>query len=235
MKKRIGINFLTVCAALLLCVFFPSLLIRKMGGRLDDVLELTGITLILLGLLLRTSARGYKADGSRNSHALVTGGPYSMVRNPMYLGIVVAGTGVVLVVGQWWGLVLFVLGFFFRYQYLFRTEERYLEEHFGDSYREYKKRVPRIVPSLPTLFGRDVRDLLPLKIEWFGREFPSFVIVLAIVMAVETWEENGYLGWQNAHPGLLKFTAIIAGFLVFIVYLLVYNAQKTQKNGNGSL
>lgn len=234
MKIRLGFNAASIFLALFFCAFFPFLLIRRSSGGFDELLEVLGVALILCGQLLRISARGYKAERSNNGNALVTDGPYGLIRNPMYLGILLVGIGIVCAVGRFWALLIFLVGFFLNYWYLFACEEAALEKLFGAAYKEYKRRVPRIIPSVGSLLTRDIRDILPLRITWFKREMLSIILVLAAVMAIESWEEVSLAGWQAIAPNLSIFVVIIAVFFLFALYLARYN-EKISKNSNSSL
>jgi len=77
------------------------------------------------------------------SAALVSTGVYSLTRNPMYLGMVLAlfGWAVYLSsIGSLVGPILFVV-YITRFQIL--PEERVLDRLFGAPFAEYKKRVRR--------------------------------------------------------------------------------------------
>lgn len=75
--------------------------------------------------------------------ALVTGGLYSLSRNPMYLAVVLVLFGW----SMWFGslpLLLYALGVAcaFHVRVVFYEEPR-LEEAFGGSWQLYRRRVPR--------------------------------------------------------------------------------------------
>ena len=79
-------------------------------------------------------------------HKLVTEGPYSIVRNPIYTGMfgMLLATG--LAVSHWIGLaiaiVIFAIGTFIRV----RSEEKLLREAFGAEFDEYARTVPAVIP-----------------------------------------------------------------------------------------
>lgn len=82
--------------------------------------------------------------------ALITGGPFALVRHPFYLayGLAwmaapVATHGPVITIS---GLLAVVV-----YVYAARREERLLEAHFGDAYRAYRSRTGAIFPSISAL------------------------------------------------------------------------------------
>lgn len=77
---------------------------------------------------------------------LVTTGPYSLVRHPMYMAIIPLFCGFPLSVGSFWGVIpmAICLGFTAIRTY---DEERFLVETFGKEYEDYRKKVPyRMIP-----------------------------------------------------------------------------------------
>jgi protein-S-isoprenylcysteine O-methyltransferase len=75
-------------------------------------------------------------------HKLILAGPYSIVRHPIYSGILL-GSGVA--VGEARGMIVLVLGALgFRFKFL--KEEQFMEEEVSDQYRDYKQRVKALVP-----------------------------------------------------------------------------------------
>jgi protein-S-isoprenylcysteine O-methyltransferase Ste14 len=108
-KKRLKVNGVIMGFAALAIAFFPRFFLRVYsGGIQEEILEAAGFALILLGQIIRVSARGYKAEHSQDSWALIQGGPYQVVRNPMYLGIFLIGLGVVLAIFRWWAAAVFI-------------------------------------------------------------------------------------------------------------------------------
>lgn len=78
---------------------------------------------------------------------LVTDGPYSFTRNPLYLGELVAGVGVLLPsFGVFQALVLAV--FVACQLWRMRWEEEVLAHEFGSDFAGYRERVPRLLPRL---------------------------------------------------------------------------------------
>jgi protein-S-isoprenylcysteine O-methyltransferase Ste14 len=76
---------------------------------------------------------------------LVTGGVYKIVRHPMYAaGIVIVTLNPLVTVN---GLTITVLADLYFILGMFIEERRFLAL-FGDQYREYMRRVPRLVPRL---------------------------------------------------------------------------------------
>ena len=81
-------------------------------------------------------------------HELITAGPYSVVRNPIYLGMfgMLLATG--LVYSRWWNFLGAIAFFLIGNQIRIRAEEKLLRETFGSQFDEYARRVPAILPRI---------------------------------------------------------------------------------------
>jgi protein-S-isoprenylcysteine O-methyltransferase Ste14 len=81
-------------------------------------------------------------------HELITQGPYSLVRNPIYLGMfgLMVSTG--LVFTTWWAMLIAVAVFLAGNQVRIRAEEQLLRETFGSQFDDYARRVPAFLPRL---------------------------------------------------------------------------------------
>jgi protein-S-isoprenylcysteine O-methyltransferase Ste14 len=77
------------------------------------------------------------------STALVVRGPYRLTRNPMYLGLLCVYIAVALWFGMVWGLILVPVVMQAVQRLAIGKEERYLEQKFGDAYRDYRAHVRR--------------------------------------------------------------------------------------------
>jgi protein-S-isoprenylcysteine O-methyltransferase Ste14 len=75
---------------------------------------------------------------------LVTGGPYRLVRHPIYAGILFAGVGTVVALSWWWLIAVVLAGLYFVYSAF--VEERFLTERFPDAYSRYKRSTKMLVP-----------------------------------------------------------------------------------------
>lgn len=125
--------------------------------------QFVGIALSLVGLLLfLASLQRFATEGKGTlapwdpPRVLVVRGPYRFVRNPMIAGLIfiVFGEAFLLLSlphGVWAAAVLAL-----NLIYIPLVEEPALERRFGESYREYRRHVPRFLPRLrpwvPTMF-----------------------------------------------------------------------------------
>jgi len=81
-------------------------------------------------------------------HELIIRGIYARVRHPMYLAVVLIWAGLSL---GTLNLIAGLLTMFYVlpvYLLYIKSEEEMMIEHFGDAYREYKRNVGMLIPSL---------------------------------------------------------------------------------------
>ena len=197
MKRRIKIDgtimSIVIVITGILC-FFPSLYTKSIF--LDDICDFFGLLLILKGTYLRMAARGYKKEFSKEGHDLVRSGPYSITRNPMYLGTYFIGSGFVLITWPWWFLAIFLVLFFMRFNKQMVKEEGYLKKIFGEKYEKYCREVPRFFPSWKKVIHLKMSEVFPWPICW------------------STKERLGLIGW----PFLALILEMLQEWIVFSVF-----------------
>jgi protein-S-isoprenylcysteine O-methyltransferase Ste14 len=116
-----------------------------------DTVRWVGVALLLVGSVLRIwpiFVLGRRFSGLvaiQQGHALVTHGPYRWIRNPSYLGMLLATVGWPLVFRSGLGLILMAL---LTWLIIVRidAEEALLASEFGDEYESYRRRTWRLVP-----------------------------------------------------------------------------------------
>jgi protein-S-isoprenylcysteine O-methyltransferase len=123
-----------------------------MPGRTGMAIFAFGIGLMWLGILLRvwairTLGRFFRSVVMiQRDHALVTSGPYRLLRHPSYAGALLTGLGAGVVVGNWFSLAAFVLLPLIGYLRRIQIEEVALAEGLGDAYHNYAAGSRRLLP-----------------------------------------------------------------------------------------
>jgi protein-S-isoprenylcysteine O-methyltransferase Ste14 len=105
--------------------------------------RIAGAALLVSGLLLAGAAAGVRA--STPAGELATTGPYSRVRHPLYIGLVLVVIGNVVRAPSTAGL-LSAAAAAVVYASLAITEEREADRAFGDKWRDYAARTPAVFP-----------------------------------------------------------------------------------------
>ena len=118
-------------------------------GTVRQVLIPVGIVLIVVGLSFIVLARREFAQQRQSmepGHSIsriVRTGVFSISRNPLYLGIALALSGIALVLNALWILVLLIPALILCHVVLIAPEERYLKNKFGEEYLAYTASVRR--------------------------------------------------------------------------------------------
>ena len=124
----------------------PARLVTLILGTL---LYFPALALYLWGL--RTLGEMFDASSGfgvrlRASHRLITRGPYAFMRHPMYLAVILAGLGALLIYKTW--AMAFFASNMFGLIYRARGEEQALVAEFPEEWAAYCRRVPAWLPRL---------------------------------------------------------------------------------------
>jgi protein-S-isoprenylcysteine O-methyltransferase Ste14 len=115
--------------------------------------RILGLAITVAGCLFAAWARltlGANWSGRvtlKQSHELITNGPYSLARHPIYTGLIAGAAGTALAIGEWKcivGLPLIVLAFATK----IRQEESMMMQAFPQTYPAYRKRVKALIPGI---------------------------------------------------------------------------------------
>lgn len=138
----------------LLAGFLPAYTDRIDFWTIDgDAIRWLGVAIFAAGGVLRlwpVFVLGRRFSGLvaiQRGHTLVTTGIYRVIRHPSYLGLLLTALGWALGFRSGVGLLLLALlipPLFSR----IRAEERLLDSQFGDEYRAYAARTPRMLPGI---------------------------------------------------------------------------------------
>jgi protein-S-isoprenylcysteine O-methyltransferase Ste14 len=128
---------------------------------LDAVLFLLGAVLVGGATMGRLWCSLYIAGYKEGT--LVTTGPYSISRNPLYFFSLVGAIGLGFATETLTFAAVFALWFAWLYPGVIRAEERRLRELHGAAFDEYARRVPRFVPRLRLLVEPQSYTVQPVR------------------------------------------------------------------------
>ncbi len=113
--------------------------------------DAAGLTVQMGGVALYFWARAHMGRfwsgiiSSLPDHRLVRGGPYRLLRHPMYAGILAMFLGTAILVGEWRAMIALgiVIG---AYSRKIRMEERHLRRIFGEEYAAFARECRAVIP-----------------------------------------------------------------------------------------
>ena len=111
-----------------------------------------GMGVLLAGAALRLWSVGHLGRSTRtrkdNAKRLVTAGPFSRCRNPIYLANMIGTSGFVVLCEAIWYLPIYLLISFSFYSLVVRYEEYLLSHKFPEQYAAYMGTIPRWIPRV---------------------------------------------------------------------------------------
>jgi protein-S-isoprenylcysteine O-methyltransferase Ste14 len=183
---------------LLLAIIFGIVVFALTGSRYEtgsvthQAIEWAGIGLIALCIVGRTWSSLY--IGGRKIVDLVTIGPYSMTRNPLYFFSVVGAAGIGAQAGSIIVALICACAGFLVFSVVAQQEEKLLLKRHRQSYVAYLRRVPRFFPD-PFLW----RDEPTLTVRP-SRVYMTFADALLFLLAVPVAEVCQYFQSTGALP-----------------------------------
>lgn len=108
----------------------------------DGTSLVAGFAVCLPGLFLRAWAAGHL----RKDEELAVSGPYRGTRNPLYLGNLVIGSGIVITSRSLWVLGIVTIYFFLFYPLIIQMEVEKMRSLFPREYAEYSHKTPLLFP-----------------------------------------------------------------------------------------
>jgi protein-S-isoprenylcysteine O-methyltransferase Ste14 len=116
-------------------------------GLLTLAIEFCSIWLVLSAV--RTLGKQWSLTARvTEGHRLVVEGPYNIVRNPIYTGMLGMLVATGLALSHWPNLLVGILVFLIGTMIRVRSEEKLLREAFGPEFEAYSSRVRAIIPGL---------------------------------------------------------------------------------------
>jgi protein-S-isoprenylcysteine O-methyltransferase Ste14 len=140
------IFLVAIAISVALSLFYP---LPWLGGVLADLLFAIGWLMLLATLALWFTAirmmmrAGTTLNPTGTPEHLLTGGPFAVSRNPIYLANVVLLIGLGLITGNLWFVLLAFIAGFLTGRLAINGEEKMLASRFGKRYRDYARRVRR--------------------------------------------------------------------------------------------
>ena len=158
---------------------------------LHEGTEAVGLAMIVICVVGRAWCSLY--IGGRKKAEIVSSGPYSLCRNPLYFFSFIGAFGM----GAQTGSVVMALVFLVIAVGVFyvtvRQEEIWLTTTFGDEYRAYCARTPRFWPRFSKWRDTDTIEIRPVFFLTTLRDGLAFFLAIPIFEALEQAQAVGWV------------------------------------------
>jgi len=163
------LNFIRKSLGLLygiLLLVYPNKKIRK-----------SSFIFIFLGIFMRF----WSAGTIRKNKSLSVKGPYSICRNPLYLGSFLVGLGLSIALLPIFLIILFPLLFLSVYIPKMHQEEEDLEDIFGNDFKNYQRNIRLFVPCIKNFEKTGFSFKQAIK----NKEYNTTLGVLAVFILIK--------------------------------------------------
>lgn len=191
-------------------------------GRLLFIIS--GMALVVSGVAMWVKAVLLdKVDKGIIENRLVTGGIYTMVRNPIYTACMFLFSGLLLINGNVLTFILPFLYWFFMTVLMKNTEEKWLIERYGSEYESYCRKVNRCIPGIPdrdVLYESDISDA-----RWIACDLPGNVgwILYFAGLIIAFAKKPAFMGSQIMFQ--LMVVSIIPAFFMAVGIVELINER----------
>lgn len=160
-------------------------------SAMHEGIEAVGLAAIALSIVGRAWCSLY--IGGRKKAEVVSRGPYSITRNPLYVFSFFGAFGIGAQSGSLTIALLFVLASLAVFFMTVRREEAWLEEAFGDAYRAYRARTPRFWPNFSLWRDETELSVRPSFFLTTIRDGLVFLLAVPLFEAVDLAQAEGWL------------------------------------------
>jgi protein-S-isoprenylcysteine O-methyltransferase Ste14 len=172
----------------------PCLLAMIFFAQPTALTMVIGAVIVMAGELIRFWGVAYagsltRVTGSVGAPEVIVAGPFSYVRNPLYIGnlFMYIGVGIMSNALFPWLVLLASVWFVFQYYQIILLEEEFLEKEFNTSYLEFKHNVPRLIPRLSPYVSAPQSKQLPdwkKAVHSEQRTFQALSLVFIILLVL---------------------------------------------------
>ncbi|WP_155303298.1 methyltransferase family protein [Desulfosarcina widdelii] len=178
-------------AAVLFFIFTTKSVWETKNETITFFLFLMGMILVGIASLGRMWCSlyiaGYKDD------KLVTDGPYSICRNPLYFFSMIGVIGIGCATETFTFPIVFIFLFALYYPFVIKSEERRLQQLFGSVFERYSKKVSTFFPRLSTFSEPEEYVVKPAVYRNHIFSALWFVWIVGVLEVIEGLREIGVL------------------------------------------
>ena len=184
-RLRVMVSRIFAVLVVLLVIFtMPSF---KQGGLTDILSDTSGLFLLTVCSMGRLWALLYISG--KKTQEVITDGPYSIVRHPLYLFSFIGAIGIGLASDNILVLAALVIFYLSYYPLTILSEEKTLTKKFGQAYIDYAKCTPGFLPKLSLYKSTDhfaVNANILLKNLALGMWFIWIFILFNVTQTLQT-------------------------------------------------
>ena len=137
-------SYLIFLIAVILGVFFDTFLQEKIFS--EAIYANTGLLMLVASSIIiywaQTTSSNYRERQKKNeSDSIFEHGPYKYLRSPTHFGLFIMTLGLALILNSLFSIIFTIVAYLISKLFFLKKEEKILEDKYGESYTEYKKKT----------------------------------------------------------------------------------------------
>ena len=128
----------------------------------------------------------WASSSLEKNKVLTVRGPYSLIRNPMYIGRFLVILGGIILLKNIYVILLYVFLFYFYMVNRVKREESHLREIFGAAYQEYCSQVNRFIPNF-RIYEKGDPLFFRFHLLLRNNEHLNFLSILSFYLVFYVW------------------------------------------------
>lgn len=155
-----------------------------------ELFEVFGNIFVIACILGRVYSTAF--IGGRKNATLITYGPFSISRNPLYFFSFLGACGLGILSGHVILAIMAPIIFCLIYFPVIAREEAYLLEHFGEPYLSYCRTTPRFTPKLSRYHAPESVPMSPQHLRYALRDAMLWFCALPFFELVEYFHDQPF-------------------------------------------
>ena len=177
-------------------ILFLLLLLGKTYGDdgtalVEESLFLLGMCLVAVGVVGR--AWSLACIGGNKNARLVTSGPYSLCRHPLYFSNLLGALGLGFATETVTIPLIIICAFALYYPFLITKEEDELKKRFGSAYDDYYVKVRRFFPSFKSFHENEYVLIAQKQFRTGVVNLGYFILLIGVLEFLEVIHRTGLL------------------------------------------
>lgn len=160
-RTRIRDSWIVFAVTVLLAIFSPTLF--EPGSWQYAAFQIVGYLLVSVCALGRLYCTAFL--GGHKNTTLIASGPFSVVRNPLYVFSLLGVLGICLMTVRLPVILFTPLAVLGIYYFLVRREESFLLATFDAEYAQYLQKTPRFIPDFRHYHAPESTTLSPERLK----------------------------------------------------------------------
>lgn len=183
-------KFTLVLCAVIMALTQPLSPLR-MDAPIHELLDFSGYFFIGICVVGRVYCTAFL--GGHKNQALITHGPFSVCRNPLYFCSFLGACGIALMSNHVTILCLIPAVFLIVFTSVIKREETYLLEKFGEEYAAYCRITPRLIPNFRLYHAPETLEFYPKFLLKGAKDGLTWFMAFPLIELVEYLHSSGIM------------------------------------------